>query len=72
MVGSYGTVLAHQGGWDEMLLVALPIALFVALLGIANARAGRPDGATDEPSDPSDPSDPSQPAQTDERVEPER
>jgi len=40
MVGFLG-VLAHQGGWDEMLLVALPIALFVGLLRIANSRAAR-------------------------------
>jgi hypothetical protein len=43
-------VLAHQGGWDEMLLIALPIALFVLLLRIANSRAAAaagPDGATE-------------------------
>ncbi|CAN5470915.1 hypothetical protein BH10ACT1_BH10ACT1_39760 [soil metagenome] len=40
MVGFTG-VLAHQGGWDEMLLVALPIVLFVVLLRIANSRAAR-------------------------------
>ena len=34
-------ILAHQGGWDEMLMVAVPIGLFVALLRIANTRAGR-------------------------------
>lgn len=32
-------VLAHQGGWDEALLVVAPVALFVVLLRIANARA---------------------------------
>lgn len=32
-------VLAHQGGWDEALMVAAPIALFVILLRVANARA---------------------------------
>jgi len=32
-------VLAHQGGWDEMLLVALPIALFAFLLHVANKKA---------------------------------
>ena len=37
-----GTVLlAHQGGWDEILLVAAPVALFVLLLWVANARAAR-------------------------------
>lgn len=32
-------LLAHQGGWDEMLLVAVPIALFGGLLWMANRRA---------------------------------
>jgi hypothetical protein len=32
-------VLAHQGGWDEVLLVAAPIVVFVVLLRVANARA---------------------------------
>jgi hypothetical protein len=34
-------VLAHQGGWDEVLLVLTPIALFAGLLAIANRRAER-------------------------------
>jgi len=40
-------VLAHQGGWDEILLVAAPIVVFVVLLRVANSRAQRieaPDG----------------------------
>jgi hypothetical protein len=32
-------VLAHQGGWDEMLLVLLPISLFSFLLALANRKA---------------------------------
>lgn len=32
-------VLAHQGGWDEMLFVALPIGLFAFLLYLANKKA---------------------------------
>jgi hypothetical protein len=32
-------VLAHQGGWDEMLFVALPIGLFAFLLYMANRKA---------------------------------
>lgn len=35
------TVLAHQGGWDEILLVLTPISLFVGLLWLANTRANR-------------------------------
>jgi hypothetical protein len=34
-------VVAHQGGWDEMLFVLLPIALFAGLLAVANRRATR-------------------------------
>ena len=33
------TVLAHQGGWDEMLMVLTPIAVFALLLKLANTRA---------------------------------
>lgn len=32
-------MLAHQGGWDEIGLVALPIVVFAALLWLANRRA---------------------------------
>jgi hypothetical protein len=32
-------VLAHQGGWDEFLLVAAPVAFFGFLLWLANKRA---------------------------------
>lgn len=34
-------LLAHQGGWDEIALVVVPIALFAALLYVANRRAER-------------------------------
>lgn len=34
-------LLAHQGGWDEIMLVATPIAVFAVLLWIANRRARR-------------------------------
>ena len=33
------TVLAHQGGWDEMLMVVVPVAVFAGLLYVANKRA---------------------------------
>jgi len=32
-------VLAHQGGWDELLMVLVPIAIFALLLVVANRRA---------------------------------
>ena len=34
-------MLAHQGGWDEFLFAAAPIALIAALLALANRRATR-------------------------------
>jgi len=38
---SLAPVLAHQGGWDEMLFVLVPIALFATLLWRASKRADR-------------------------------
>jgi hypothetical protein len=32
-------ILAHQGGWDEMLLVVGPIAVIVFLLRLAKKRS---------------------------------
>lgn len=34
-------VLAHQGGWDELIFVLIPIASFAGLLALANKRAGQ-------------------------------
>jgi hypothetical protein len=31
--------LAHQGGWDEALFVAVPVVVFGILLAVANHRA---------------------------------
>jgi hypothetical protein len=36
--GIPGALLAHQGGWDEILLIAGPIAVVVALLWLARRR----------------------------------
>lgn len=45
-------LLAHQGGWDELLFVLVPIALFAGLLAIANRRADRAQAQReDHPSD---------------------
>lgn len=44
-------VLAHQGGWDELLFVLLPIGLFAVLLAVANRRAIRQQQA-DQDADP--------------------
>jgi hypothetical protein len=54
--GSAG-VLAHQGGWDEMLFVLVPISLFAGLLALANKRAMR-DQAEREGLDAGDPAAP--------------
>lgn len=32
-------LLAHQGGWDELALVAFPLLVFTALLWLARRRA---------------------------------
>jgi hypothetical protein len=40
-VPGFAAVLAHQGGWDEALMVALPIGLFALLLRVATVRADR-------------------------------
>ena len=34
-------VLAHQGGWDEILLVATPVAVLALILWRANKKAAR-------------------------------
>jgi hypothetical protein len=40
MFGSVG-LLAHQGGWDEILLVAAPIVVIVVILAIVKRRVDR-------------------------------
>ena len=42
-------MVAHQGGWDEVLLVAVPLGLMAWLLWLANRRAGRSDGGQGGP-----------------------
>ena len=57
MTARLSLLVAHQGGWDEMLFVLVPIALFAGLLALANRRAMRDqveretdvDGAPDGP-----------------------
>ena len=47
-------ILAHQGGWDEILMVAAPVALFAGLLWMANRRAdaevGQREAVEEDPS----------------------
>jgi hypothetical protein len=44
-------LFAHQGGWDEILLVLGPILIIVGLLRLAKNRVER---ETDETPDPTD------------------
>jgi hypothetical protein len=44
-IGIPAALIAHQGGWDEILLVAGPIALVVALLALARRRVIRAEAA---------------------------
>ena len=41
MTASIIAILAHQGGWAEILLVAGPIAVIVGLLAIVKKRLDR-------------------------------
>ena len=43
------TVLAHQGGWDEILFVLTPLAVFAWLLHVARKRADAMDAAANDP-----------------------
>lgn len=44
-------VLAHQGGWDEILLVAAPVVLLFIMLVVANRRAKQVQEERDSPAD---------------------
>lgn len=44
-------VTAHQGGWDEIALVAGPLALVAGLLWLADRRARRMGGPTEPDAD---------------------
>lgn len=43
------TVLAHQGGWDEILFVLAPLLVFAGLLRIARKRVDEMDGTDEAP-----------------------
>jgi hypothetical protein len=45
-IGIPAVLIAHQGGWDEILLVAAPIAVVVALLALARRRVIRAEAAS--------------------------
>jgi hypothetical protein len=42
-------VVAHQGGWDEILFVLAPLVLFAVLLLIARRRVDRMEADEDPP-----------------------
>jgi hypothetical protein len=46
-----GSLLAHQGGWDEMLMVAVPVIVFALLLRMASKRADRLEPVNDDSPD---------------------
>lgn len=39
MIAGYTNLLAHNGGWDEIAMVAGPLLVFGAVLFLANRRA---------------------------------
>lgn len=47
-------VLAHQGGWDEVLLVGGPIVVIIAVLAVAKRRVDAVERAGGEPPAPRD------------------
>ena len=51
-IGIPAVVLAHQGGWDEILLIAGPIVVVVGLLALARRRVLRAERANDDRASP--------------------
>jgi hypothetical protein len=51
LLAAHVVVLAHQGGWDEMLMVLVPILVIVGLLRLAKHRVDRR-GAEEAPAAP--------------------
>ena len=49
--GIPAALIAHQGGWDEILLVAGPIAVVAGLLWLARRRVTRAEAARPDPSE---------------------
>ena len=51
VIGAPGWLVAHQGGWDELFFVLLPISLFGVLLAVANRRAAKLEAEQDDEPD---------------------
>jgi cytochrome c-type biogenesis protein CcmH/NrfF len=49
-----GTIVAHQGGWDEVLLFAVPVAVALIAVRIVERRARRTQDQAEADSDASD------------------
>jgi len=65
-------LLAHQGGWDEILMVLVPVGIFAALLYVANQRAARLATRDSGPVQFDETSDPSGRTEPDDQTEPAR
>ncbi|HEV8115928.1 MAG TPA: hypothetical protein VGP53_06795 [Acidimicrobiales bacterium] len=51
MIATLGAgISAHQGGWDELLFVLVPIGVFAGLLALANRRAAQAQAERNDPS----------------------
>jgi hypothetical protein len=50
-------LIAHEGGWDEILLVAGPLLVFACVLFLANRRANAKLAQTSAEADETDPVD---------------
>jgi hypothetical protein len=55
VVNATAAALAHQGGWDEALFVAVPIVVLLALLALAQRRASAEHDAEQQASPPPGP-----------------
>ena len=48
-------LIAHEGGWDEALLIGAPILIIMGLLWLAKRRVDAAHATTNTPPDGSDP-----------------
>ena len=49
-VASTWALLAHQGGWDEVLMILAPVAVIAGLLAVAKRRVDRRQDTSDDES----------------------